>query len=48
VVSDPTGTKWKVSDLTRACALSSILTMGAFALLAWARLSDQKAETGES
>jgi hypothetical protein len=48
VVADPTGAQWKVSDITRACALASIFTMGAFALLAWARLSDQKAETMES
>jgi uncharacterized membrane protein len=41
VVSDPTGTKWKVTDITGTCALVSIFTMGAFALLAWARLSDQ-------
>jgi uncharacterized membrane protein len=44
VVSDPSGTQWKVSDITRAGALTSIFTMGAFALLAWARLSDQNVE----
>jgi len=42
VVSDPTGTKWKVSDITRTCALVSIFAMGAFALLAWTGLADQK------
>jgi uncharacterized membrane protein len=46
VVSDPSGTQWKVSDITRTCALVSVLTMGAFAALAWARLADQKAEAG--
>ncbi len=44
VVSDPTGAQWKVSDITGACALTSIFIMGAFALLAWVRLADQKAE----
>lgn len=43
VVSDPTGTQWRVSDITGACALVSIFTMGAFALLALVRLTDQKA-----
>jgi uncharacterized membrane protein len=42
VVSDPTGAQWKVSDITRACALASIFTMGTFALLAWARLRGQR------
>ncbi len=44
VVSDPSGAQWKVSDITGACALASIFTMGAFALLAWVRLTEQKAE----
>jgi len=39
VVSDPTGMQWKVSDITGACALVTIFTMGAFTLLAWVRLS---------
>jgi uncharacterized membrane protein len=47
VVSDPTGAQWRVSDITGACALTSIFTMGAFAVLAWVRLSDQKAEAGK-
>jgi putative membrane protein len=42
VVSDPSGTQWRVSDITATCALVTIFTMGAFALLAWVRLSDQK------
>jgi len=41
VVYDPTGTPWRVSDITGTCALVSIFTMGAFAVLAWARVSDQ-------
>ncbi len=41
VVSDPTGAQWKVSDITRVCAVASIFTMGAFAMLAAARLTDR-------
>jgi uncharacterized membrane protein len=41
VVSDPSGMKWRVSDITGTCALVSIFTMGAFALMAWIRLSDE-------
>jgi putative membrane protein len=47
VVSDPTGAQWKLSDITGTCALTSIFTMGVFALLAWLRLADQKAEAGK-
>jgi uncharacterized membrane protein len=47
VVSDPSGTQWKVSDITRTCAVVSVLTMGAFAVLARVRLADQKAGAGE-
>jgi uncharacterized membrane protein len=46
VVSDATGAQWRVSDITGACALVSIFIMGAFSLLAWVRLTDQKAEAG--
>jgi uncharacterized membrane protein len=46
VVLDPGGAQWKVSDITGTCAVVSIFTMGAFALLAWVRLTDQKAEAG--
>ena len=42
VVSDPTGAQWKVSDIVGTCALVSVLTMGAFAVMAWVRLADQK------
>jgi uncharacterized membrane protein len=44
VVSDPTGMRWRVSDITGTCALVTIFTMGVFALLAWARLKDDKSE----
>lgn len=42
VVSDPAGAEWRISDITGTCALVSIFTMGAFALLAWVSLADQK------
>jgi len=38
--TDPTGTQWRVSDITGSCALVTIFTMGAFTLLAWVRLMD--------
>ena len=44
VVSDPAGTRWRVSDITATCALVTILTMGTFALLAWVRLTDQESK----
>lgn len=37
VVSDPSGTQWRVSDITSASALAAIFTMGAFAATAWIR-----------
>jgi uncharacterized membrane protein len=40
VVSDNTGAQWKVSDITGTCALVTIFTMGAFAVVAWVRLMD--------
>ncbi len=43
LVSDATGALWKVSDITGACAITSMFTMGAFAALAWARLNEQTA-----
>jgi uncharacterized membrane protein len=42
VVSDPSGTQWNVSDITRTCALVSIFTMGAIAVLAWVRIAGRK------
>jgi len=44
VVSDPSGVRWMVRNITATSALVSIFVMGAFALLAWARLPGQ--ETG--
>jgi hypothetical protein len=41
VVYDHAGTLWKVSDIAGATALSSIFTMGSFALAAWIRLDAQ-------
>jgi uncharacterized membrane protein len=48
VVSDPAGVQWKVSNIASACALVSIFLMGAFSLLAWVRLTDQKIEGARS
>src|SRR5580693_7060277 len=48
VVSDPTGVQWRVSDITGTCALVSIFTMGAFAVLVWVRLAEQKADARRS
>jgi putative membrane protein len=42
-VQDPTGQTWRVADITGASALVSIFVMGAFAVLAWIRLAQQKA-----
>ena len=42
VVSDPAGAQWKVSAITGTCALVTIFTMGAFAVLAWVRLMDSQ------
>jgi putative membrane protein len=39
VVEDPTGKQWLVADITGASALVSVLVMGAFAAIAWVRLS---------
>jgi uncharacterized membrane protein len=41
VVSDPTGRQWQASDITGTCALVTIFTMGAFAVMAWVRLADR-------
>lgn len=41
-VSDATGKQWNVGDITGTCVLVTLFTMGAFAILAWIRLSDQK------
>lgn len=39
--TDPSGTQWKISDITGVSALISILLMGGFALIASVRLADQ-------
>jgi len=41
VVSDATGAQWQVASITAATAVVSVFVMVAFALLAWARLSDR-------
>ncbi len=45
MVSDPTGKQWRVDDITAASALVSIFVMGAFAAIAWVRLSEQQKST---
>jgi uncharacterized membrane protein len=42
LVFDPTGASWQVASIIAATALVSILVMGAFAFVAWARLLDQE------
>jgi len=37
-VLDATGVLWRVRAITATCALVSIFTMGAFAVMAWARV----------
>ncbi len=39
IVYDATGVQWKVSDITFACALVSVLIMGTFAVVAWVRIA---------
>jgi putative membrane protein len=45
VVSDPAGKLWQVRDIIGTCGLVSIFTMGAFAVIAWARLNNSKGHT---
>jgi uncharacterized membrane protein len=40
-VTDPPGAVWRVSDINGVCALSAIFIMGAFVMLAFARLADR-------
>ena len=40
VAADPAGIEWRVSDINGICALAAIFIMGAFVVLALARLSD--------
>jgi uncharacterized membrane protein len=39
VVADPAGIQWHLSAITRACALTALLAMGPFTLLAWRKLA---------
>jgi len=39
MVPDPASAQWQVSDIVGSCALASIFTTGAFALLASVRLA---------
>jgi uncharacterized membrane protein len=48
VVSDPTGRLWRVSDITGTSAMVTVFTMGAFAMIAWMRIIDQKGEGGSA
>lgn len=41
VVADPTGRQWNARDIVEVSVLVSVFVMGAFALLAWARLTNQ-------
>jgi uncharacterized membrane protein len=41
VVTDPSGNQWRVSDITAACALVTVFTMGTFAVFAWLRLTER-------
>ena len=47
LVADAAGAQWKVSDITAVCALVSIFTMGAFTVMAWARLWAHKPPAGQ-
>jgi len=40
VVSDAAGKAWRVSDITAACAVASVVLMGGFAASAWVRLGE--------
>ncbi|WP_433968212.1 carotenoid biosynthesis protein [Tunturiibacter gelidiferens] len=39
VVTDASGRQWMTADILRSCVLVSIFLMGAFALIAWSKLS---------
>lgn len=39
IVLDPSGAQWRVADITGASALVSIFAMGAFAVVAWIRMT---------
>jgi uncharacterized membrane protein len=44
VVSDPTGTQWRVRDVATACALISLVVMLPFARMAWLCLAHGRVE----
>lgn len=48
VVTDASGTAWRVSDITLACGVISVLVMGGFALFAWMRLGERTPEDERS
>ncbi len=48
VVTDASGSAWRVSDITLACGVISVLVMGGFALCAWVRLGEQTREDERS
>ncbi|MGB7846188.1 MAG: carotenoid biosynthesis protein [Candidatus Acidiferrum sp.] len=48
VVSDAAGAAWRVSDITAACAVASVLLMGAFAISAWVRVAERSRESESS
>jgi hypothetical protein len=41
VISDVSGTLWKVRNILNASALTSVFTTGAFAVLAWIRVATE-------
>ncbi len=50
ILTDPAGVQWKLSAITTACAIVTILTMGVFTLFAWrqlGRLSRTEAVTAQ-
>jgi uncharacterized membrane protein len=48
VVSDAAGTAWRVSDITAACAVASVLLMGGFAISAWVLIAERSRESESS
>jgi len=42
IVQDPTGKQWSYADIAGASAVVSIFVMGAFAVIAWVRLTEQE------
>jgi uncharacterized membrane protein len=42
VITDAAGVQWRVKDILAVCKLFSIFVMGAFALIAWVRIMDDR------